>query len=559
MRIVEVDINNFRGIKSFKETFYDKNLICLIGRGDSGKSTILEAIYYALYPHWNLQLNDNDFHKGDTSNPIKIEVSIKVPVDFISEDKYGLYLRGYNKEDGKIYDELKDNHEKVLTISLEIDKNLEPKWYIYNQNQDENYKEINHKDRAKLNCFIVSDYVDKHFTWGVGTPLRMLSNGNANIGEYQSRFLEPMRDSICQINGDCFSDLDKCFTDLVSSDLISTQDTKTLMELKDITYSINNLSLHDKNDIPYRLKGKGSKRLLSVEIQLATTKEGSITLIDEIEQGLEPDRVRKLVGILKKKLHQTDSQIFITTHSNNVLAELGADNIYIIRRTEDKNEAIEVASDLASLVRSCPEAFFAKKLIVCEGKTELGLCRAIDNYIQKQDKPSMSYHGCVCVLGEGSSFAKKSEHFKNLGFDTHIFCDSDVLYSPDKNTLQDLGVIISDCEQGNCIEKQVFSDLPFNAITELVNYVIKDAYNSDKNSFLDSMKSKNSAFSDNWETTDTESVRNELADRAKEKEWFKRIDHGEFLGNIIFKYWAELSEEKCLKKQLNQVIGWVEE
>ena len=33
--ILKLNIENFRGIKSFSETF-DKNFICLIGRGDSG-------------------------------------------------------------------------------------------------------------------------------------------------------------------------------------------------------------------------------------------------------------------------------------------------------------------------------------------------------------------------------------------------------------------------------------------------------------------------------------------------------------------------------------------
>ena len=62
MQIVEVDIKNFRGIKTFKQSFYNKKLVCLIGRGDSGKSTILDAIAYALSPNWNVPFNDNDFY-----------------------------------------------------------------------------------------------------------------------------------------------------------------------------------------------------------------------------------------------------------------------------------------------------------------------------------------------------------------------------------------------------------------------------------------------------------------------------------------------------------------
>lgn len=82
MQIVEVNIKNFRGIKTFKQSFYNKKLVCLIGRGDSGKSTILDAISYALSPSWNIPFNDNDFYNGDTSIPITIDISIILPDNF---------------------------------------------------------------------------------------------------------------------------------------------------------------------------------------------------------------------------------------------------------------------------------------------------------------------------------------------------------------------------------------------------------------------------------------------------------------------------------------------
>ncbi len=54
-------INHFRGIKSFKQTFSD-GITCIIGRGDSCKSTILDAIAYIFAQSWSLRLNDSDFY-----------------------------------------------------------------------------------------------------------------------------------------------------------------------------------------------------------------------------------------------------------------------------------------------------------------------------------------------------------------------------------------------------------------------------------------------------------------------------------------------------------------
>ena len=72
--ILKLNIENFRGIKSFSETF-DKNFICLIGRGDSGKTTILDSIYYVLYPSYILQFYDTDFFNAVITHPIKIEAT----------------------------------------------------------------------------------------------------------------------------------------------------------------------------------------------------------------------------------------------------------------------------------------------------------------------------------------------------------------------------------------------------------------------------------------------------------------------------------------------------
>ena len=64
MRIKNVSIKNFRGIKQADLTFPDsQRRICLIGPGDSTKSTVLTAIRYALWPIWNLSVSSSDFYR----------------------------------------------------------------------------------------------------------------------------------------------------------------------------------------------------------------------------------------------------------------------------------------------------------------------------------------------------------------------------------------------------------------------------------------------------------------------------------------------------------------
>jgi len=72
---ISIKISNFRGIKTFSEKF-GKNFICLLGRGDSGKTTMLDAISYVLSPNWNLSFYDSDFFEVNVNNSIEIEVSL---------------------------------------------------------------------------------------------------------------------------------------------------------------------------------------------------------------------------------------------------------------------------------------------------------------------------------------------------------------------------------------------------------------------------------------------------------------------------------------------------
>jgi predicted ATP-dependent endonuclease of OLD family len=63
MKLTDIEIKNFRGIKHAVVNFpQDSRIICLIGAGDSGKSTLLTAIEWALWPSWSLIATDTDFY-----------------------------------------------------------------------------------------------------------------------------------------------------------------------------------------------------------------------------------------------------------------------------------------------------------------------------------------------------------------------------------------------------------------------------------------------------------------------------------------------------------------
>lgn len=558
MHLVELSIKNFRGIKSFHHIFGEKQLICLVGQGDSGKTTILEAISLALSPTWNIPFCDNDFYMKNVEEPIEIEVSVKIPEIFVLESKFGLYMRFWDAENSTISDVPIEGGNKIITIKLEVKDNLEPKWYVYNNCQEENYKEISNSDRAKFNCFMISDYTDKHFAWSQGSPLNSLIS-KKELNSTKNNAVEPLRNALNTINSSDFETFNKTFSENVKTPLVDIDGVKTLMDSKEIYYNQNKLSLHDKNGIPFRSKGKGTRRLLSAILQFTNKEDGSITLIDELEQGLEPYRVKTFVRELKNEL-SNKHQIFITTHSANVITEVNANNIIVIRNNNGLLEAIDVSTDLQRIIRAFPDALFSKKLIVCEGSTEYGICNQLDEILFQQNNNPMFLYGCMPINSNGGSkIFNDCTELNKLKYNLLAFCDTDVSADNEKKErLKNLGVKICDCEIGNCIEKQLFKDLPYDAVINLIEYVIEKIFGKSESSFIGTMKRTYSNINfDDWRTTDTDDIRNAFAEIANNNSWYKSETGGRKLGEVISTQINNIDSESHLKKQLEILINWV--
>ncbi len=570
-KVIKLTIKNFRGIKDLSIDFPDEGLICFIGRGDSGKSTILDAISRVLSSSWNLTFHDTDFHDCNLENPIEIEASlITFPDKLLSDQKYGLHIRSLNVETNEISDEMPqddatDTVKPVLTVKLFVDRTLEPKWSIAN-NREQDEKLITATDRAALNCSMVSDYIDRHFSWNKGNPLYSLLKARDadKIVSDDNVVMESLRQAKSKIDEYPFSGLEEV-TNLVKNQAarfgLNISETHTTLDFKELSIKDGRISLHE-NAIPFRLKGKGSRRLASFAIQSALGKYGGIMLVDEIEQGLEPDRIKQLIRTLKD---QQAGQMFLTTHSREVITELNASSLLLILKESDgsKIESRRLNADNSSLqksVRACPDAFFAKKVIVCEGATEIGICRAMDKWRISQGKAQMSFKDCAYVDGTGNTLVERAREIQKASIATALFCDSDdPPVNEQKASLEELGIKIFDSDSDNCIEQQVFADLPWEGVKELLKY--------SQEQYTDSF---NTAFSEYVTTTidlwqDNDDLRGKIVSEFKTKpngsagkKWFKAVHHGETLGKIAFKYLTEMANDKPLSELLNRLSEWID-
>src|SRR4051794_15745647 len=94
-RIRKIEIANFRALQAFAWTPLPR-INCLIGPGDSGKSTILDAIDLCLGARRTAQFTDADFHNLDVGSQIEITLTIgELDEPLKNMEHYGMFLRGF--------------------------------------------------------------------------------------------------------------------------------------------------------------------------------------------------------------------------------------------------------------------------------------------------------------------------------------------------------------------------------------------------------------------------------------------------------------------------------
>lgn len=566
-RISYVKIENFRKLKHFEYQFNkDSNIICIVGRGDSGKSTLLEAISLVLSPSWNIAFNDSDFTDIDVNNPIRIETIVyDLPDKLYTIVGTGLCTTFLNKQTLN-EEEPTDSSIEAVRIILTVASDLEPKWMMANTMTEQPMRA---SDRAKLNVFLVSDFVDKHFSWNKGTPLASLLKKemmDTPVKDDTSTVLDIFREAkgkFDEANLEKFSGVEDKFVKTASKYGFSIEDIKTSIDWKDLYYSEGRLCLHD-GKIPFRLKGKGSKRLLSIALQLSLLEGSGIILIDEVEQGLEPDRVQQFVTTLKK---ESGAQIFLTTHSSSVAVELSVRDIFKMNGMTLYNFPKNGISQ--SLARTNPEAFFAKRLIIAEGSTEVGILRAVNDFLQKEGF-NLSTKGIRIVNGGGASkMITYCKVFLDAGYDVCFLCDND---RQEDNViiaeLREKSVTIIQTEDNLCAEKQLFKDLSWNAVNQLFEYGKIHA----SNEAIKRLKMTGFLNDNNELIDDSTGVREMLGvlssgkgiDKGEKlsskndepKSWFKTITHGEEIGLIVLSDFENIKGAH-LGSMIYQLIDWI--
>ncbi len=548
MQIRRVTVANFRGIREATWLLPDRRFVCLVGAGDSTKTTLLDAIQLVLGGQRNATFSDIDFYNCDVSRKIVLQVLLgDLHEALMADNAFGLDLCGLTPE-GQLVHDPHDGAEACVLLQLTVDENLEPEWTVVRPGTDEG-QPLSAGRRRALGLFRVDDRVDSHLRWGRGSALLRLTEPPAAARAVTLARREA-RQAVAKAPDSALHMTAKQVAEAARA--IGSAPYKTLQPGWDPTAdtATGALVLQD-GAIPLTAAGLGTRRLTSIAAQQTAAIRGDIVLIDEIEHGLEPHRLQHVLYRVRQSTAAGQGQVIVTTHSPVAVQTLQAADISVVRSVGGETTAQQVPDDLDEVqgaVRACPAAVLSRRAVVCEGKTEAGVARHLIRYWDGDrivaGQPTHAALGASLVDGVGRTAPTRAGVFQDLGIPALLFCDNDdPAVDADVAAVSARGVSVVRWQPGNSTEAEIALTLDTEQLRDLLLLAaelnaadqVRDAVVQRLSKVAPPGDLDPGAWIKAGHSLDE--IRAAVADAAKKKEWFKREDKGEALGNFITDRW----------------------
>jgi hypothetical protein len=572
MQIRQIKVTNFRGI-AFLDWSPGLQFCCLIGPGDSGKSSVLDAVEAALSSRW-FAFSDADFIGGDTTKAIGIEATVgELSNALKSDERFGLYIRGWTPE-GVIRDEADDGDEPVLTVRLTVDATLEPAWEVY-CDRIEDVRTLSNRDRALFGLVRLAGEDARHLAWGQGSVLSRLTGDNEEASVRLALAYKAARDSAR------LHEIEALMTAATAAQGYAKGMGAYVegayapgLELGRGGLSSGSIALHDEG-VPLRLAGLGTKRLATLAIQKSAISEGAIVLVDEIEHGLEPHRIMGAISQLRRdqttasEARRPVGQIILTTHSEVALGEAGAAALFVCRTSRPARTTTVVKppalDPIHALMRFNPRALFARRILVSEGMTEVGMLNGIREFWPpRHDGMPCEHKGASVADGNGGQTVSMALALSGLGYAVAVYRDSDVPLPPDSiASLVASAIPIFEYGGALDVEHALFSAANDAQVQRLLVYA-REARGEGKinDNLLPALDLDREAIAGDFNMWDLLSqhdgpeLRNRIATLFVAKKWFKDQRIGRGLGPIAWDI-AASNPESPLAVTLAAAEGWL--
>lgn len=396
--IRRLEITRFRGIQILAWN-PSPTMNVILGGGDVGKTTILEAIALLLSPSNAVTISESDYWQRVNTEEFVIEAVMSLPDSSdISTQQNFAWPWAWNgttavEPTAKPDDDTPAPDDPVYRVRVRGTTDLELAWEIIQPHGGADHFSVAVRRKIGLLRLSADERNDRDLRLVYGSALdRLLSDPalRARIGKRVSEL--DLDQSLNDKGKETITALDARMAAAALPDGLKLG--LTTSQGLSIGALIGLLAKKDSAYLPLSSWGAGTRRMAALEIGASAGKEASVVIIDEIERGLEPYRLRKLVSILGT----AESQIFITTHSPVAIACAHAACLWYL----------DAAGSIGALPyekikqqqHRDPETFLAKVAVIAEGPTEVGFLSFL---LQKAFAGNPLDHGVRVCDGQGNS------------------------------------------------------------------------------------------------------------------------------------------------------------
>src|SRR5271170_2967175 len=314
-RIYSLVIERFRGIKTLSwHPAVGVNVI--LGGGDVGKTTILDAVALLLSPTNPSILSDTDYYRRDEQAGFVIEAVMALPsLTGIANQIKPSWPWDWNGSEAVVpsidgEDAGTPNNEPVYRLRLRGTEDLELVYEIVRPDAEADSLPVGLRRAIGVVRLSGDDRNDRDLRLVQGSALdRLLSDKGLRSRMASELAKNDVKNELTTEAQTALKNLDTAFQREslpTGLDLAITggqgASIASMIGLTADRYGIQ---------LPLASWGAGTRRLSALAIAEQNQGEAPITLVDEIERGLEPYRQRALV----EKLQSGKAQVFLTTHS----------------------------------------------------------------------------------------------------------------------------------------------------------------------------------------------------------------------------------------------------
>lgn len=393
-QIRRLELTKFRGIQSLV-WWPAPGVNMILGGGDVGKSTLLEAITLLLYPTNGFVLSDTDYFNRLVESELLIEAVMFLPVaSGIHEQSWAAWPWEWDGEQAALPDPEAEGpvRDPVYRVRVRGTSDSDLQYEVIQPDGSVVPFSTTLRRRIGLVRLAADDRSDRDLRLIQGGALDRLLDDRALRARLARHLAQDELQN--QLGDDARARLTTLDVDLTNRHL---PHGLGLGFVGGPGVSINSLVglTSDKDGIalPMTSWGAGTRRLAALAIADNLQDGAPIIVIDEIERGLEPYRQ----GALMRMLRDRPSQIMVTTHSGfAITAAMGATLWHLDAAGSIGHLPTE---KVGALQQRDPAALLSRLTVIVEGITEVGFLEVL---LERQVAPDWGAYGLYVADGGGN-------------------------------------------------------------------------------------------------------------------------------------------------------------